>query len=92
MKPYVFAIVVGGLLSCSSLSRLQYQNQLHCESADVVLQAKFILNCIANANPKSDEEPEDWLPMCEAMAQRMYCVKIHGFRYWIRSCGLRTCY
>lgn len=34
-------------------------------------QASFINQCITNANPKSDEEPEDWIRSCEKMSERL---------------------
>lgn len=46
-----------------------------CNPNNVEEHAKFILQCIANANPRSDEEPEDWLYICEEMAKKMYCPK-----------------
>jgi len=37
-------------------------------------QSVFILDCIKNANPKSDEEPEDWIYMCKNMSLDLYCT------------------
>jgi hypothetical protein len=34
----------------------------------------FILDCIKNGNPYSDEEPEDWITECEEMAENLYCL------------------
>lgn len=36
-------------------------------------QSEFILDCIKNANPKSDEEPEDWIYMCKNMSLDLFC-------------------
>ena len=43
--------------------------------ADTVSEVigEFTLHCIDNANPKSDEEPEDWIDMCHEMAVDIYC-------------------
>lgn len=35
--------------------------------------ASFTLECIKGANPKSDEEPEDWIHKCKTMAEGIYC-------------------
>lgn len=47
----------------------------HCETDTAQERASFILQCIANANPKSDEEPEDWILFCQSMAERTLCEK-----------------
>ncbi len=44
--------------------------------------AIFIKNCLAGANPKSDEEPNDWMPLCMRQAERMYGTPMLGFYYW----------
>ena len=38
--------------------------------------ANFTLQCIKNANPISDEEPEDWIYLCKKMAVDIFCAKI----------------
>ena len=35
----------------------------------------FILQCLKNTNPNSDEEPEDWMYICEHIADNTYCTK-----------------
>lgn len=37
-----------------------------------VAQRQFILDCIEKANPKSDEEPEDWIMACEQTSYRVF--------------------
>lgn len=44
-----------------------------CDSSTIEARASFTLSCIANANPKSDEEPEDWITICQDMAIKTYC-------------------
>jgi len=49
------------------------------------------VECAAAANPKSDEEPEDWLNKCRDMAREACCPLTkgvvynydYGERYWI---------
>lgn len=48
----------------------------HCTMESSEKRAGFILQCIENANPKSDEEPEDWIRQCQYMAEQTLCPKI----------------
>ena len=41
--------------------------------------------CIDAANPKSDEEPEDWLPHCRKMAREACCPLTKGIKYMSSS-------
>ena len=52
---------------------LRMDNICATESSDK--RAAFTLTCIDSANPKSDEEPEDWILLCEKMATDTYCQK-----------------
>jgi len=54
-------------------------------------RASFILQCIQNANPKSDEEPEGWIKICQKMAEDTLCearrveleqTKLCGYCSW----------
>ena len=51
---------------------IQKEEQI-CSSDTKKDRASFILQCLANANPKSDEEPEDWIRECQVMAEQTYC-------------------
>jgi hypothetical protein len=44
----------------------------YCAAPDEFLADKIIA-CIAAANPKSDEEPEDWLRECDRIMRRALC-------------------
>ena len=50
-------------------------------------QADFVLQCAQNANPKSDEEPEDMLAMCHKIAKETFCVQTwavdKGYGIWV---------
>jgi hypothetical protein len=48
----------------------------HCTSETKTERSDFILQCIKNANPKSDEEPEDWIRDCQKMAEETHCPKV----------------
>jgi hypothetical protein len=58
------------LLACKPEYRVET-----CREIDPSLKEKaaaFILKCIENANPKSDEEPEDWIHKCRDFAEDVY--------------------
>jgi len=44
-----------------------------CDASTREERSSMILECIRGGNPKSDEEPEDWIGICEEMAERTYC-------------------
>ena len=44
-----------------------------CDLSTADVRAQFTLTCISNANPRSDEEPEDWIEICQEMAAKAYC-------------------
>lgn len=43
-----------------------------CEGHEVEYR-DFVASCIKDANPKSDEEPEDWISQCEQTGKRIIC-------------------
>ena len=47
--------------------------QNYCTADTSKDRAEFILQCLKNANPKSDEEPEDWIYQCKEMAEDTLC-------------------
>lgn len=51
-------------------------SEIYCTQESSEKRAEFILSCIKNANPVSDEEPEDWIMKCQAMAERTICPRI----------------
>lgn len=61
------------MISCGEVERVAYKNGTECASDTMDARSKFILECIKNANPKSDEEPEDWIYMCKRMAVDTFC-------------------
>ncbi len=58
-----------------------------CNEASTDNRASFINQCIKNANPKSDEEPEDWIWICQEMAEQTYCPKISVTIRQARNCS-----
>lgn len=48
----------------------------YCTADSESKRADFSLKCIKNANPMSDEEPEDWIWECHRMSVSTFCPKI----------------
>ena len=56
-------------------TRVFLKTDNYCKKDTTQKRVDFILQCIANANPKSDEEPEDWIRECQWMAEDTFCDK-----------------
>lgn len=50
-------------------------------------RASFILQCLKNTNPKSDEDPEDWMRICGEMAVETYCEQKKVIVTYKRDCN-----
>lgn len=75
MKLIVLAMIGLALIGCSGEEvGYRVKTMYNCETAKEDKRANFILNCIANANPKSDEEPEDWIGICQNMSLDTFCT------------------
>jgi hypothetical protein len=84
MKPLVMCLLFLGVLlgGCGKSGWFVHPDDyVTCDPAGAERRAVFVIDCITAANPKSDEEPEDWLHICEAMAKRSLCVSEPGFYY-----------
>lgn len=69
------------LIGCRGKSYYSnYRN--NCETTLAKKRINFILECIKNANSKSDGEPEDWLHICQNIAEDTYCKKEKYFYYY----------
>ena len=66
-------LTVAGCSDDVGMTRQITDYEKHCTQDTVDSRARFILDCIENANPKSDEEPEDWITDCRHMAEETYC-------------------
>ena len=75
------------LVGCEDYPQYRTITKLNFACTDEVTdkRASFTLECIKGANPKSDEEPEDWIRICKSMATETYCkreaVKVNQVRY-----------
>ena len=69
MKQLLIAALI--LVACESEPQQKAEPVL-CKPDTEKLQT-WMLECIKNGNPKSDEEPEDLVLQCEATAVRMFC-------------------
>lgn len=75
MKISTIILLSLSLIACSTEYRTVQEIRIICNDSTVEKRASFTLQCINNANPKSDEEPEDWIKQCQTMAEGIYCDK-----------------
>jgi hypothetical protein len=78
MKYIISAIICILLFGCGDNYQVgdikeEIVNKQFCTENTIDLRAEFTLTCISNANPHSDEEPEDWIRYCQDMAEQTYC-------------------
>ncbi len=86
----LLSVLLVSLSGCSDQERVIDKIEIVCTEDSKKDRADFTLECIKNANPKSDEEPEDWIYMCERMAKDNFCdeetVTVRQFKpsggYW----------
>lgn len=41
-------------------------------------RAEWTLACTGSANPRSDDEPEDWIDECGEQAEEIFCRDVEG--------------
>ena len=81
------------LLAAGCSERTIVEVDFVCEEDMTEKIAAFTLRCIEGANPKSDEEPEDWIKLCPEMAEKTYCRETQvEFTQWrdCSGCAWRT--
>jgi len=78
MKTIILIVLALLLIACDrELEFRTYEKMdMHCDGSSREEIAAFTLQCIENANPHSDEEPEDWIGKCKQMADATYCPVI----------------
>ncbi len=64
------------LTACDVAEINQTKEKYVCDDTTKAERTKFILTCIAAANPMSDEEPEDWIRECNDVAIKNICPKV----------------
>ena len=72
---YILIITLIALAGCGPYERTRYSFEHNCGLDTAKDRSEFILQCIANGNPKSDEEPEGWILLCGVMAKDTMCSK-----------------
>lgn len=77
MYKLILVLLTSMLIGCNDVGKIRVVERLQevCDKSTTDIRANFILSCIDNANPHSDEEPEDWLYLCRRIAERTYCPK-----------------
>ena len=93
MKKSLTLIALLAISGCTDPeeTRVIYRFEPHCTKETAKQRSEFILQCVKDANPKSDEEPEDWLRICQEMAEETIC-EVRKFKV-TRICGYSSgCY
>ena len=72
MKKIILLLIIF-VVSCNERYVGGVLETLVCKDKTMKSRRTFILKCIKNANPKSDEDPEDWIMLCNTMALDIYC-------------------
>lgn len=83
----IFSLLV--IVGCNSEDQYYdiHTTRVICTDDTIEKRSDFTLQCIENANPKSDEEPEDWLYKCENMAEKLYCKNKPVIVHYIQQAG-----
>ena len=68
LRTLYLTIILLFFLSCNTDQKVGYFVPEEKKDA----QRAWILECIEKANPRSDEEPEDWIVQCEDTSLRLY--------------------
>jgi len=74
MKRLIFA-AIGFLIACDA-QYIEFRQVVPEEKREA--QQKWILDCVEKANPKSDEEPEDWIRMCAFESRKLFGTRTRG--------------
>jgi len=72
----LLAVSLTALLSAGCDDKVRLTTEYDCDKGVAQKKSGFILQCLSNANPRSDEEPEDWILYCEDMAKRTFCAAV----------------
>ena len=82
MSQKIIAPLLTILISIPVSAGVTYKWLPDCDTSTAPIRATFTLTCISNANPKSDEEPEDWIRLCKKMADETYCPMAMFKSHW----------
>lgn len=82
MKKIIIILMISlFIVSCDKPIRNLMFTEI-CETKYIHIKAKFILSCIKNGNPKSDEEPEDLVYECRRTANNIFVGKCNSAFYY----------
>ena len=71
MKKLLFVVALA-LFGAACTNGIEVSTYAACSAEITEKKAAFTLKCLANANPKADEEPEGWIHKCADMANDLY--------------------
>ncbi len=80
MKALVALFALCLLVGCQADDVVVYRHIVP-ETARETRQA-WVAKCILDANPKSDEEPEDMIRQCEDTSERLFGIRTRGVRHY----------
>lgn len=90
MNKHLVVLSLAVISGCTQYPVYRETSELSSEDASpeqVESISKFTSDCVKNANPKSDEEPEDWLYICKNMAIEIHLRKKQAILYQRKECG-----
>lgn len=77
MRAYMIPVLLlaAGCFGGDRWPYLKYEHRCTTEEQREKL-ATWVAQCIKDANPMSDEEPEDWVYQCEITGSKMLCEEV----------------
>ena len=76
VKILIILILAFFLIGCGSEVETVDRYESFCNDTTIQARSEFTLTCIKNANPLSDEEPEDMISECNKVAKIIHCPEI----------------
>ncbi len=79
---FAMALIFSATACAKENLRMRISYRGFCtEQKDRASYSETFLKCVLNGNPKSDEEPEDWIPVCAKVAKEAWCPLVKGVLY-----------
>ena len=82
-KLILISVVALSLVGCGESKIVEkIRMERYCFDETIEARVSFVLQCVKDSNPMSDEEPEDWIEECSDTAERLYCPKAEVIQVW----------
>lgn len=79
MKYLLMFMAIAILAACDE-PEMKYTEKRLCKAESQSRRAQFVLACVKNGNPMSDEEPEDLVSECRDTATEIFCPRVGGYQ------------